>query len=189
DERLSLVPGLRWEIFRDDFPGTPGTPAALGASGTSVQSFLSPHGGIRFTPRPFLTLLANAGRWAREPNLSELFGTQGVIVGNPKPRPETSITVAAVSGTALPAMPPLTQAGLEYAWFDDEADDLIVLVQNSQNIIRPENVTSASVRGDEVSVHGRLWERVGVSANYTHQDARDTGDVTFLRGKQLPGRP
>jgi hypothetical protein len=28
-----------------------------------------------------------------------------------------------------------------------------------------------------------------VAANYTHQDARDTGDVRPLRGKQLPGRP
>src|SRR5262249_49210186 len=60
---------------------------------------------------------------------------------------------------------------------------------NSQRIVRPENVTAASVRGHEVSGRARLWERLSLVANYTHQDARDDGDVTFLRGRQLPGRP
>jgi iron complex outermembrane receptor protein len=188
-ERLSVVPGLRWEVYRDDFPGEPGAPAPFAVRGVRVRDFVSPRLGLRAAVHPALTLLGNLGRFAREPNLSELFGTRGVIVGNPRLRPEVAFNRDAGFRLTLPPAGPLAQAALEYAFFDNQIDDLIVLVQNSQRIVRPENVTAASVRGHEVSVRGRLWQRIGVSANYTHQRARDDGDVTFLRGKQLPGRP
>jgi iron complex outermembrane receptor protein len=188
-DRVSIVPGLRWEVYRDDFPGAPGVPTVVDAHGVQVRDFLSPRLGLRAAPVPALTLLANIGRYAREPNLTELFGTQGVVVGNPRLQPEVAFNRDAGFRVTLPALGPLGQAGLEYAWFDNQIDDLILLVQNSQRIVRPENVTSASVRGHEVSARGRLRRRVSLAANYTHQDARDDGDVTFLRGKQLPGRP
>src|SRR5439155_358679 len=79
-DRLSIVPGLRWEVFRDDFPGTPRLPVAARASGVSVRDFLSPRLGLRVEPVRGLTLLANLGRYAREPNLEELFGTRGVVI-------------------------------------------------------------------------------------------------------------
>jgi iron complex outermembrane receptor protein len=185
-ERLSLVPGLRWEIFRDDFPTEVG-PVATG--GTTVRDFFSPRFGIRVAAHPALTVLANIGRYAREPNLGELFGRRGVIVGNPRLRPEVSFNRDAGFRLALPARWPLDRAAVEYAWFDNAIDDLIVLVQNSQRIVRPENVTAAAVHGHELTVGGRLWQRLALRANYTHQHARDDGDVSFLRGKQLPGRP
>src|SRR5207249_4535001 len=134
-------------------------------------------------------LLANLGRWAREPDLSELFGTQGVVVGNPGLRPEIAFNRDAGFRLRLPPAGPLAQLALEYAFFDNQVDDLIILVQKSQLKARSENVTAASVRGHEVSLGGRLFGRFALSANYTHQDARDDGEVTFLRGKQLPGRP
>jgi outer membrane receptor protein involved in Fe transport len=188
-ERLSVLPGLRWEIFRDDFGGEPGVPPSLAVSGVQVEDFLSPRLGVRFAPVPTLTLLGNIGRWPRVPNLSELFGTQGVVVGNPHLKPEVALNADIGFRYRPPSVGPFTQLALEYAFFDNQVDDLIVLVQNSQRVVRPENVTSASVRGSEVTVRGRVLDRVGLSANYTHQDAHDDGDVTFLRGKQLPGRP
>jgi iron complex outermembrane receptor protein len=188
-ERLSIVPGVRWEIFRDDFPGDPGVAAPLAASGVSVRDFVSPRLGVRVRPHPQLTLLGNIGRYAREPNLSELFGDRGVLVGNPDLQPEIAINRDVGGRWTPPPLGPLAQVAVEYAWFDNSIDDLIVLVQNSQSIIRPENVTSASVQGHELSVRGRIADRIGLAANWTHQRARDDGDVTFLRGKQLPGRP
>jgi iron complex outermembrane receptor protein len=188
-DRLSIVPALRWEIFRDDFPGESGVPAPAQSSGTQINDFLSPRLGVRVTPVAPLTLLGNVGRWAREPNLTELFGTRGVVVGNPDLEPEKALNADVGFRLAVPPFGPLAGASLEYAWFRNQVDDLIVFVQNSQNIIRPENVTSALVRGQEVAARAQLWRRIGLAANYTHQDARDDGDVSFLRGKQLPGRP
>lgn len=189
-ERLALVPGLRWEVYRDDFPGDPSQPAVLQAGGTTTRDFFSPHGGVRVEALHGLTLLANVGRYAREPNLDELFGNRGVVVGNPNLVPETAWNRdVGARATPPPVVPWLDRVALEYAYFDNAIDDLIVLVQNSQRIVRPENVTSAHVRGHEVAVRGRIAEHLDVVANYTHQDARDDGDVSFLRGKRLPGRP
>jgi hypothetical protein len=40
-----------------------------------------------------------------------------------------------------------------------------------------------------VSARGRLYERLALTFNYTHQDAIDDSDVPYLHGNQLPGRP
>src|SRR5207244_2122574 len=85
------------------------------------------------------------------PNLSELFGTRGVIVGNPRLRPETAFNRDGGFRLAAPPLGPLAHAALEYAYFDNQIDDLIILVQNSQRVVRPENVTSAAVCGHEVA--------------------------------------
>jgi iron complex outermembrane recepter protein len=188
-ERVSLLPGVRWEVFRDDFPGTPDVPVALRARGVQVDDFVSPRIGLRAEPWPWVTFLGNLGRYAREPNLSELFGNRGVVIGNPNLRPETAVNRDVGLRLAPPPVWPLGDVHLEYAYFDNTIDDLILLVQNSQNIAHPENVSSARVQGHEVSARARLGAHVGLIANYTHQDARDTGDVTFLHGKRLPGRP
>jgi iron complex outermembrane receptor protein len=185
-ERLLLVPGVRWEIYRDDFPGEGATPAA---GGIEVRDFVSPRLGVRAEVWPGVTLLGNIGRYAREPNLIELFGDRGVLVGNPRLQPETAVNRDVGVRWTPPPVGPLSQLAFEYAYFDNTIDDLIVLVQNSQRVVRPENVTSASVSGDEVSARGRLAGRLGLTVNYTHQRAVDDGEVTFLRGKQLPGRP
>ena len=188
DDRLSLVPGLRWEVFRDNFAGGAGPPAT--PASVQVRDFFSPHFGMRAEPVPGLTLLANVGRYAREPNLEELFGNRGVVVGNPQLRPEVAFNRDVGFHLELPDLPHVvTRAALEYAYFDNTIDDLIVLVQNSQNIVQPQNVTQAHVTGHELVVRGRLAERLGLVANYTHERARDVGDVPFLHGKQLPGRP
>src|SRR5262249_58812917 len=102
--------------------------------------------GLGWIRYPALPLLANVGRSAREPTLSELFGTSGAIVGNPTLRPEVAFNRDVGFRLAFPPAGPVARAAIEYAFFDNSIDDLIVLVQNSQRVVRPENVTSASVR-------------------------------------------
>jgi hypothetical protein len=54
----------------------------------------------------------------------------------------------------------------------------------------PKNLASARVRGHEVAVRGRFWRRLGVVANYTHQDARETSKaIVNSFGKRVPGLP
>jgi len=189
-ERVSIVPSLRWEIARDDFPGEPGTPTSPPQPGSSdVQSFLSPHLGVSVRPTPWLTLLGNMGRSARIPNLDELFGTRGAVQGNPDLKAETAETWDAGTRLSPPAWGPFDAVAFEYAYFDSTIDDLIALVQNSQFIVTPENISKATLRGHEVSARGRVAERLALTLNYTRQDTRNDSDITFLRGNQLPGRP
>jgi iron complex outermembrane receptor protein len=188
-DRLAIVPALRWEGVRDDAPPDPRVPGALDAGGRDEHSTWSPRLGVRASPRPWLTLLGNAGRYERVPSLQERFGAAGTIVGNPALRPETSLNWDA--GVRLRPSPwrALGGASLEYAYFDNRVDDVIVVVPTSVSVFTSRNVARARVRGHEVAAAVRVWDRVGLAANYTYQDAVDDSDVAFRRGNRLPGRP
>src|SRR5262249_23175795 len=191
-EHLAVVPGLRWEVLRDDFPGNvasrtaPGTGAAV-----STNDYLSPRLGVRGEVGYGLTLLGNASRSVRPPNLFELFGNRGVIQGNPNLSAETSLAWDIGFRLAVPGQGTWLQAAsLEYAYFDAQVDDLIQLVVTSPGVSVPQNIGSATLRGHELNARVRLWDRLGLIGNYTHQDTRDDGgkDNTYL-GKELARRP
>src|SRR5262249_60646635 len=82
-DRVSLVPAVRTEVYRDDFPGDTRLPPALRTAGTDVFNEVSPRFGVRAQALPGLTLLGNVGRYVRVPNLQELFGNSGTVQGNP----------------------------------------------------------------------------------------------------------
>jgi iron complex outermembrane receptor protein len=176
-ERLSLVPALRWEIVRDQFQRS------------QVDDYWLPRLGARLQPWPWVALLGNVGRAVRVPNLQELFGTEGVVIGNPNLQAEKARLRDVGVRITPPAWRVLSGAALEVVYFDDPVDDAIVFVQNSQQLIVPENVGKATLRGVESSARARVAERLGVSVNYTYLDARDDSDVPYLNGNQLPGRP
>jgi iron complex outermembrane receptor protein len=189
DERISIVPSVRWEIVRDDFSGAAGSGPTAAPAATNVQDYVLPRLGVRARVLPALTLLANVGRAVRIPTLQELFGTEGVILGNPDLRAEKAKLRDVGVRVTPPAWGPLTSMALEVVYFHDPIDDVIVFVQNSQQLVVPENVSSALLGGEEVSARGRLADRLAVSLNYTHQNAIDESDVPYLHGNQLPGRP
>src|SRR5262249_47699515 len=126
-ERVSIVPGLRWELFADDFPGVAGLPGQRLPAGSDTNDYLLPRLGVRVEPVPGYALLGNAGRYVRVPNLQELFGRAGVVVPNPTLRPEVAINWDL--GFRLTPASPLrwvSRPSLEYAYFDNRVDDLIV---------------------------------------------------------------
>jgi len=190
-DRLSIVPSLRWELFRDVFPGDDRVKIPSDrVEGTRTQDFWTPRLGVRAELGHGVTLLGNGGRSARIPNLTELFGNSGVVRGRPSLRPETAISWDAGLRVQSPwTTSVLTSAALEYAYFSSDLDDVIVLVPSSVSTFRPENIGAATIRGHEVSGRLTLWDRVLVTMNYTHQDTRDESEEEFARGNQLPGRP
>jgi iron complex outermembrane receptor protein len=82
---------------------------------------------------------------------------------------------------------PLDELRLEYAYFDNDVDDLIVLVPVSLSVLRPQNVSAARIRGHEVVLVLRAFAHVALIANYTRQDATDESG-TDSQGNRLPGR-
>jgi len=189
-DRVSLVPGLRWEGYQDEAPPDPRLAPVLGESGTVDRSVWSPRFGLRAEVWPGVTLLGNAGHYERVPTLQELFGDAGVVVGNPALKPEKSLNWDIGFRLARAALGPVVSAAsFEFAYFDNRIDDVIVVVPTSVSVFTSRNVSAATVRGEEVSFAFRLWNHIGVAANYTHQQALDDSNVPFRRGKQLPGRP
>ena len=132
----------------------------------------------------------NIGRWARPPNLQELFGNRGVVHGNPNLKPEVAHNRdVGFRWTRSVLGPVLTNVGFEFAYFNNQIDDLIALRRNTPSIATPVNISAASVKGQEVALNAQLWQRVGLIANYTHQNGVNESSIPSLRGKQLPGRP
>jgi iron complex outermembrane recepter protein len=189
-DRVSVVPGLRWEGFQDQAPPDPRVTPVLGESGTVDRTVWSPRLGVRAEVWPGVTLLGNAGHYERVPTLQELFGDAGVVVGNPDLEPEKSLNWDLGFRLARPRLGSIVSlASFEFAYFDNRIDDVIVVVPTSVSVFTSRNVSAATVRGEEVSLAFRLWNRVGIAANYTHQQALDESDVPFRHGNQLPGRP
>jgi iron complex outermembrane receptor protein len=189
DDRLWIAPALRWEGLRDEAPPDPRLAPVLQQSGTVDRSVWSPRLGLRAEPWRGVALLANAGRYERVPSLQELFGASGTIVGNPDLRSEKTINWdvgARLSRERLGRV--VSAVSLEYAWFDNRIDDVIVVVPASVSVFTSRNVSAARVRGHEVSATLRAWDRLGLALNYTNQDAVDESG-TFNDGNKLPGRP
>jgi len=187
---LRLVPAVRLALHNSRFGG--GTyagdiTAAPASSDTSL--FWSPSLGARFQIADGLFLRANGGRYFRAPDLSELYGDRGSVIGNPQLDAEVGYNADAGITWTRTGGEKLTLLRLEAAWFGSWSEDLIVYVQNSQNTIRPENADAARILGAEASAGLGLGELVTFQANYTYLNAINKSDRPYHDGKFLPGRP
>ncbi len=189
-ERLLLVPTVRFEHI-DDTVSASFTPAGLpeGGSVSRGRDLWSPSLGAQLRLGWGLALKGNIGRFERAPNFSELFGNRGFVRGNPALVPEKGINRDVGVTGSWEGVAGLDEVRFEYAYFDNDTDQLIVLVQTSQEFFRPLNIGAARVRGHELSLHGSWRKRVSIDANYTYQDAENRGLRPEHRGRQLPGRP
>jgi iron complex outermembrane receptor protein len=189
-DRFLVVPSVRWDYLDDDFSGS--LPAAVAGAPEPRQrtdSFTSPRLGVRLAPVPFLAVRGNIARLYRPPNFTELFGDRGVVSGSGGLDPEKAFNRDIGLQLTPRDLRVVDDVLVEYAYFDNEIDDLIVFVPTSQNVLTPQNVSRATVSGHEVNVSLRAWGHVRLSANYTHQDAVDESPEPSRKGKRLPGRP
>lgn len=185
---LAVVPAARLELHRSAAPGGP-APDGLGEIPPSSAEDLLLQGslGARFELARDLWLRLNASRAHRAPDLSELYGNRGALVGNPKLKPERGWnTDLGLTWAALFRGP--CRLRLEAVGFGSWTDDLIAFVQNSQHTIRPENLDRAAILGLELSGRLELFDLLGLSMNYTFLHGRNESDVPAYRGKELPGR-
>jgi iron complex outermembrane receptor protein len=189
-EQLFVMPRLRLEYLHGAFGGG-FLPGGLGElEPTTSHDFLWQAAlGLRWQALDGLSLQANGGRFVRAPDLAELFGDRGTVVGNPELRPEEGFNADAGVIWLLAERGPLDLLRLELVWFGSWTDDLIVQVQNSQSTVRSENVDAAEILGLEASLRAELWDLIQLSANYTYLHAVNRSDTVYHRGKRLPGRP
>jgi len=189
-EGFRVSPVLRLEQHHGVFSG--GTPAGVSITsdgGTFDDLYVQPALGFRYELAPGLTLRMNAGRYVRAPELGELFGDRGSVIGNPDLDPEVSLNADAGLVYLLRGAGPLDLARVEAALFGAKAKDLIAYVQNSQNTIRPQNVSRADISGVEASVRLAMWGRLSLHGNYTWLCAINRSDYPYYAGRRLPGRP
>ena len=180
-----LHAACRWDRLDDALHanGVAGSTIAI----ERVSWLTSPQLGVRLSAPRGLELRANWGRAQRAPDFLELFGNQGSVTGNPNLVPERAENAdvgASWTGTAGGR-----EASLEAAAFQSRVDEMILYWSNSPNTTRADNVSSALIRGIELSGRARPAPRVALSASATWQSALDTGPVAAWNGKRLPQRP
>lgn len=188
NERVVFVPAVRWEWLRDDFTGAVPPPVA----GTEpprarTNDYTSPRLGMQLRVLPALTVLGNIGRLFRPPNFTELFGARGVVVGRSDLDAEKAFNSDIGFRYWQERIGSLDELRVEYAYFDNDVDDLIVLVPVSLSVLRPENISAARIRGHEFVLYLRAMEHFALTANYTHQLATDESSGS-TDGNRLPGR-
>lgn len=133
------------------------------------------------------TLRAHIGRYSRAPGFLELFGDRGFVQGNADLDSESgrNSDVGLVYQRADAAFVSL----LEVTAYDNDVDDLIRFLQNSQRVSRPHNIGRAHLRGIETRANGSIFRRYTWAVGYTWQHAENQSPFTFERGNDLPNTP
>lgn len=191
-ERLVLTPQLLYTYLHHDFGGNlPFTTGEI--EEPDDTDYLSPQFGARIALINGLLIKANLGRYYRFPNFSELFGDRGGVVGNPDLDPEESVNadigLAYRRHRLTLARLPINGLFLEAVYFHRTVDNIILMEQNSQRTTRAINIDSARLQGLELTWALGIGGHLRFTGNYTLQDTKNTSDIPYYSGNELPGRP
>jgi iron complex outermembrane receptor protein len=160
-----------------------------GPQGKVHRQATTPHYGFRWHPASFVTIKGNWGRSFRQPSMLELFGNVGSVTGSADLEPEKGLNrdIGAVVTSSRWGM--LREMFVEVVYLDNQVENLILFFPNSQFTSRAQNIGSARIRGLELSFSTKIGDRLRLAGNYSHLDSKDTGDIPFYHGNELPGRP
>jgi vitamin B12 transporter len=149
--------------------------------------FAAPRGGVLYRPIPNLAFKANAGRYLRPPDFTELFGDRGAMLGNPNLREERGVQAdVGVRGVSPSSW--RVQGTAEVAGFWNAVDGMIVYVQNSQRTAVPLNLEDAWIRGVEAALTLQLGP-VDSQSNLTRTWSENRSQNPQYAGNQLPRVP
>ena len=173
---LRLVASLRDELLHD-------RGSALAT--TTTFGAPSPRVGALWTVSP-CELRANAGRFYRSPTLLERYG-DGVMSGPSLDLlPEKGLAADLGGRCALRDLPFATALRFELTGFANDAENLIVVVPNSQRYLRATNIGHTRSFGTELGAElSHAYAELELA--YTFTASRDASLVLGHGGKQTPG--
>ena len=145
-----------------------------------------PQIGVSHTINDRWMALGNVSLQKRVPSFFELFGSQGLFVGNSSLKDETSQNVdLGVKWSS--GFSELSSSTASATVFYANRDDLIVRTYNARGIGKSQNLSRATVHGLELGFN-KVWQTgFSVDANLTLQDTRNRSNIRGQVGKQLPG--
>ena len=187
-QRLIINLILRYQLLFDELSSSSDSFGEVTPGTETSYRLPSPQLGVkyRFTKRTHAT--ANIGVYNRAPSFYELFGGDGLLLGNPDLKQETSYN---------------TDIGLTYNWykpyswlhdsemylglFYNRIEDLIVRIYNGQGIGVPENISDAEIYGFESTIKVYPAKNHSINANISLINSINKTDVKSFDGKVLPG--
>lgn len=178
-DRVLVAPVLQGLLLDD---------RALGADDSRVRTFATPRLGLALRPWRPLTLKANVGRAVRPPDLTELFGDQGAVTGNPDLLPERALAWDLGARLVGPEDSLLVGA-IDVAHFWSRTEDMIVLVQNAQRTSTPVNFGLTWVQGLEAAATLDLAGWLDSQTALTWTLSRNLTPDPSVADNQLPRIP
>jgi len=149
---------------------------------------VDPRVGIRWRPAQQLSLRANAGRYVRTPDTTELYGDRGSMIGNANLRPERGWQWD-VGGRTKWKASESTFFAVDIGHFWNASVDRITWVQNGQKTLRPMNFGRTWVQGLEGSLNAVVATDFAVQSSLTWTQSRNLSPAAAVANNQLPGVP
>ncbi len=181
---VTLSPVLQVDVLDSHQLGDVPFEASPVSPGTDdLEAYVLPRGAVAWAVAGPLTLRGSAGLYVRPPELTELFGDQGVVVGNTDLVAEHGFGVEVGAHVADTAVGPLT-VGADAAYARQRVHDLITWVPNSQQTEHAVNLDEAYIRALEGALNlGLTGHLAGVIASI-----RSASSVTQLLARNLDTR-
>lgn len=188
-ERLTLSPMLQSEWIDNRLLGDiPYEDTPVAPAGNDTDLFLLPRLGLLIHPLPIVAVRGNAGRYARAPDMTELFGDHGSIIGNTDLVPESGWAFDVGVRAEAPENAFL-DGSIDVSHARNYARDLIVFVQNAEDTARAVNLRSSFVATTELAVSLDALNVVSSQTNLTHTISRNLDTDAIYANKSLPGLP
>jgi iron complex outermembrane receptor protein len=151
---------------------------ATGAKGGATCAQFQPaaRAGLE-VDSPLLAWLVNAGRYARVPTLSELYGVSGVVRGNTALVPESGLSLEAGVRSSRALRRALGGLSLDLFGFVRWSNDLISYQRSAIGYVRPFNIGAARVAGLELQAAYRALPYLLFELAGTLLDPRDTSTI------------
>ncbi|MDH5711097.1 MAG: TonB-dependent receptor [Gammaproteobacteria bacterium] len=186
-QRFILNIVARYQVVNDQLSSVTDSSGAVTPAFDESYRLLNPQIGAKylFNSRTYLT--ANVGRYNRIPSFYELFGGDGLLLGNADLKQESSLNM---------------DVGFTYAWYEpyswlhdaevyagiyhNKIENLIVRIYNGQGIGVPQNISDAVIQGFESTIKLQPAANHSINANISLIDSVNKTDVGSFNGKVLP---
>lgn len=190
NDRLSITPGARYQMLRDNFSPDSSGGISSGQKSHYNRNDLSPQIGAKYRLLQGLILKTNLARYVRYPSFYELFGDRGVFVGNSDLKPEKGVNFdAGVEFNRQLDHPWLDQISFNAAYYETHINDLITRVYDSRGIGKSENISRARIRGIETGFSADMFNFLRITGNGTWQKTKNENSANpNVYGKELPGK-
>ena len=149
---------------------------------------ICPQFGIKYHFANWLTFRSNIAKYAREPNINEMFGDRGQSKGNEDLKEEKGVNFDLgfkINWRSKNKF--LQRASLNAMYFKSDIDDIIATVTDSQGTSRSVNFKDARIDGLEAEVNLKFLKFMHFSYNITTQDGRAKAFPHSTELSQLPG--
>lgn len=178
-DKWLVSPAIRWQQSERD-----GNSTSFAINQNLQQTSESDLGlqlGVSYRATHQITLSTNLGRFFREPSFGELYGSIGLINGNPSLIPEEG------NNLDIGVKYQQNSFSIEATAFHNQRDELIATTFNSQGIGRPGNTGKAFVNGVELSAQWQPHKHWQLQINATLQNPRNKNRFTGFENRILPG--